>query len=197
GLATSFAITRVPAADPSTRIRINFLGDLFANIREIKQDQPLFMALLASTYFFFLGALINFNIVFYGSDVLHIGESKSAILLSALGIGIGVGSLVAGFVSRNKIEYGLVPLGSIGMTIFAFCLFGRALSFQSIAWLLAGLGFFGGFFIVPVNAMLQHRPAPANKGGVLAAANLLSFVGVFAASAVYYALTSSKQLGPI
>ena len=195
GLATSFAITRVPAANPAARIRINFLGDLFTNIREIKKDQPLFMALLASTYFFFIGALINFNIVFYGSDVLHIGESKSAVLLSSLGIGIGVGSMVAGLVSRNKIEYGLIPMGSIGMAIFGFTLFNPSLRFQSIAWLLAGLGFFGGFFIVPVNAILQHRPADDKRGGVLATANLLSFVGIFGASFVYFALTATAKIG--
>src|SRR3954466_3921228 len=197
GLATSFAITRVPAASPSAPIRINFLGDLFTNIREIKKDQPLFMALLASTYFFFLGALINFNIVFYGSDVLHIGESKSAVLLSSLGIGIGIGSMVAGLVSRNKIEYGLIPLGSIGMAIFGFTLFNPNLQFHSIAWLLSGLGFFGGFFIVPVNAVLQHRPAEDKKGGVLAAANLLSFVGIFGASLIYFLLTSGAKLGSL
>src|SRR3954469_7921967 len=197
GVATSFAITRVPAANPAARIRINFLGDLFTNIREIRKDQPLFMALLASTYFFFLGALINFNIVFYGSDVLHIGESKSAVLLASLGIGIGLGSMVAGLVSRNKIEYGLIPLGSIGMAIFGFTLFNPSLRFASIAWLLAGLGFFGGFFIVPVNAILQHRPADDKKGGVLATANLLSFVGIFGASFVYFALTATAKIGSI
>jgi len=197
GLGTSFGITRVPAANPSARIRVNFVGDLIRIVREMKRDEPLFMALLASTYFFFLGALINFNIVFYGSDVLHIGESKSAVLLSSLGIGIGIGSMVAGLVSRNKIEYGLIPLGSIGMAIFGFTLFNPSLQFHSIAWLLAGLGFFGGFFIVPVNAILQHRPAEDKKGGVLAAANLLSFVGIFGASLIYFLLTSSATLGPI
>jgi acyl-[acyl-carrier-protein]-phospholipid O-acyltransferase/long-chain-fatty-acid--[acyl-carrier-protein] ligase len=197
GLGTSFGITRVPAANPTTRMRLNFLGDLVRIVREMKKDEPLFMALLASTYFFFLGALINFNIVFYGSDVLHIGESKSAVLLSSLGIGIGLGSMVAGLVSRNKIEYGLIPLGSIGMAIFGFTLFNPHLQFHSIAWLLAGLGFFGGFFIVPVNAVLQHRPAEDKKGGVLAAANLLSFVGIFGASLVYFLLTSSAKFGLI
>jgi len=57
-----------------------------------------------------------------------------------------------------------------------------------VLFLILGLGFFGGFFIVPVSALLQHRPSPRNKGGVLAAANLLSFVGIFLASGVYYLL---------
>src|SRR5204863_2378878 len=95
------------------------------------------------------------------------------------------------------LEYGLIPLGSIGMAIFGFTLFNPSLKFQSIASLLAGLGFFGGFFIVPVNAILQHRPADDKKGGVLATANLLSFVGIFGASFVYFLLTSSTKVGPI
>jgi MFS family permease len=56
--------------------------------------------------------------------------------------------------------------------------------------ILALLGFAGGFFIVPVAALLQHRPAAANRGGVLAASNLLSFVGIFLASGVDYLLVS-------
>ena len=58
---------------------------------------------------------------------------------------------------------------------------------------LALLGFFGGFFAVPLNALIQHRPRPEHKGGVIAAANLLSFVGVFAAAGAYYIFSSGLQ----
>src|SRR3954466_8653040 len=83
------------------------------------------------------------------------------------------------------------------MAIFGFTLFNPSLQFHSIAWLLAGLGFFGGFFLVPVNAILQHRPAEDKKGGLLATANLLSFVGIFGASFVYFALTATAKIGSI
>src|SRR6185295_4865137 len=88
--------------------------------------------------------------------------------------------------------YGLIPLGSIGMTVTSALLSMHGLEFVSLLIGLAALGFFGGFFIVPVSALLQRRPHPENKGGVLASANLTSFIGVFAAAAVYVLL---RKLG--
>jgi MFS family permease len=82
------------------------------------------------------------------------------------------------------------------MTAFAFLLGVRGLTFWMFAAGLIAVGFFGGFFIVPIGALLQHRPEKDKKGGVLAAANLLSFVGVFIASGVYYALISLLHLLP-
>jgi MFS family permease len=58
------------------------------------------------------------------------------------------------------------------------------------------LGFFGGFYAVPLNALIQHRPKPEEKGGVIAAANLLSFIGIFLSAAVYYLFSSVEHLQP-
>ncbi|MSU51372.1 MAG: acyl-[ACP]--phospholipid O-acyltransferase [Opitutus sp.] len=82
------------------------------------------------------------------------------------------------------------------MTVFSALLGRRGLSFAEVATHLSLLGFFGGFFIVPVAALLQHRPNKEDRGGVLAAANLLSFVGIFAASGVYYLVTVILHLSP-
>src|SRR5262249_38844902 len=104
---------------------------------------------------------------------LHINSTRSGILQAAIGIGIGLGSFAAGSLSGGKIEYGLVPLGAAGMTAFGFLLSLQNLSFNTILALLALLGFSGGFFIVPINALSQHRPDERDKGGVIASANLL------------------------
>jgi acyl-[acyl-carrier-protein]-phospholipid O-acyltransferase/long-chain-fatty-acid--[acyl-carrier-protein] ligase len=101
-----------------------------------------------------------------------------------------VGSFAAGYLSGGKIEYGLIPLGAIGMTVFGALLYNPGHSLQSAAWHLGLLGFFGGFFAVPLNALIQHRPRREEKGGVIAAANLLSFVGVFLAAGAYYLFAS-------
>ena len=61
--------------------------------------------------------------------------------------------------------------------------------------LLAALGFSGGFFVVPINALIQHRPDEAKKGGVIAFANWLSFVGVMLASAIYSGFTHYLHIG--
>jgi acyl-[acyl-carrier-protein]-phospholipid O-acyltransferase/long-chain-fatty-acid--[acyl-carrier-protein] ligase len=196
GLITALGITRVPAADPAKKFQVNFLGDLWTNGKRIAEDRTLWLAVIGNTYFFFLAALLQFDIVFYGHDVLQVPSSKGSLLQAAIAIGIGLGSLAAGYLSGGKIEYGLIPLGGVGITTFGFLLSAPGLSFTTVLVLLAALGFFGGFFIVPISALLQHRPEEQHRGGVLASANLLSFVGILAASIVYYICKHYLRLGP-
>src|SRR5579863_6007092 len=195
GLATSFGIPRVPPADPAKKFRLNIFGDLLEQLRIVRPDRTLHLAVAGNTYFWFLGALLQFVIVFYGREVLRLDETHGGYLQAALAIGIGVGSLAAGFLSVGKIEYGLIPLGAIGMTAFALAISIHGLSFVQVALLLAALGFSGGFFIVPINALIQHRPAEKDKGSVIAFANFLSFVGVIGASAIYSGFTHYLHVG--
>ncbi|MFY9528027.1 MAG: acyl-[ACP]--phospholipid O-acyltransferase [Candidatus Acidiferrales bacterium] len=178
GLLTSLGITRVPAAKPHSHFRANPLGDLLDQIREIRKDRVLSLAVLGNIYFWFLGSLLLINIILYAKDILCVSDTEASLLLAALSLGIGFGSFVAGYLSGNKIEYGLIPLGSIGITILAALLARHGLTFGAVSAHLATLGFFAGFFAVPINALIQHRPDPASKGGIIAAANLLSFVGI-------------------
>lgn len=195
GLATSFGISRVPAADPAKAFRANFLGDLWSQCQLILKDRVLYLAVAGNTYFFFLAGLLQFAIVFYGRDILHVPPTQSGFLQASIAIGIGIGSLAAGYLSGGKIEYGLIPLGALGITTFGFLLAAPGHTFLSVLLLLAALGFFGGFFIVPISALLQHRPEEQHRGGVLAAANLLSFVGILGASGVFYFFKHFLHLG--
>jgi acyl-[acyl-carrier-protein]-phospholipid O-acyltransferase/long-chain-fatty-acid--[acyl-carrier-protein] ligase len=196
GLFTSFGITLVPAADPQKKYRANFVGELWTQIKIIRRDRPLWLAVVGNTYFFALGALVQLLIVIYAKDVLNIDDpAKSSYLQAAIAIGIGLGSFAAGYLSGGKIETGLIPLGAVGLTICAALLGRTGLSFGAAAACLSALGFFGGFFIVPISAMLQHRPAREQKGGVLAAANLISWIGIFLASGVFYVCASVLKLG--
>jgi acyl-[acyl-carrier-protein]-phospholipid O-acyltransferase/long-chain-fatty-acid--[acyl-carrier-protein] ligase len=196
GLATSFGINKVPPAAPEKKFRINFIGDLWSQIKLMRRDQPLFLAVLGNTYFWFLGSLLFSTVVVYGPDILHVGQTKTGYLNAALAVGIGIGSMVAGLVSGNKIEYGLIPLGSIGMTLTGIALGTMHVGLVGSAILLATLGFWAGFFAVPVNALIQHRPAEENKGGIIAAANLLSFVGIALSSGAYFVFTKFIHLNP-
>ena len=196
GLATSFAISRVPAADPAKAFRWNPLGDLFSNLKTIRADRVLTWAVLGNTYLWGLAALLQFTIVIYGHDVLGVDEAHVSLLQAAVGIGIGVGSFAAGYLSGGKIEYGLIPIGALGMTVFGALLYSPGHTLTSAAWHLALLGFFGGFFAVPLNALIQHRPRREERGGVIAAANLLSFVGVFLAAGAYYFFSSVLHQTP-
>jgi len=186
GLAFSFGISRIPAANPHKVFRANFLGDLWQQIKVMRQDRVLWLACLGNIYFWFIGQLLQQGVIDYGENVLRIGEVRTTYLLAALAIGIGLGSFAAGYLSGGKIEYGLVPLGSVGLTVFAAILWRPTLSFGQILAVIGALGFFGGFFIVPISAILQHRPAKEGKGATLAAANLLSSAGLFLAAGVYW-----------
>src|SRR5260370_33809367 len=116
----SFVFPHVPAADPARRFRANPFADLGSQIRIIARDRVLAWAVVGNPYLWFLAALLQFVIVIYGHDVLRVDETQISYLQAAVGIGIGVGSLTAGYLSRGKIEYRLVPLGAIGMTLFGF-----------------------------------------------------------------------------
>jgi acyl-[acyl-carrier-protein]-phospholipid O-acyltransferase/long-chain-fatty-acid--[acyl-carrier-protein] ligase len=190
GLATSFGISRVPPADPGRAFRWNPLADLGAQIKSIRADRVLGWAVIGNTYLFFLAGLLQLAIVIYGHDVLRIDDTHTSYLQAAVGIGIGLGSAAAGYLSGGKIEYGLIPLGALGMTLFGALLYSPRPTLWTAGTHLALLGFFGGLFAVPLGALIQHRPPPERKGGVIAAANLLSFVGIFLAAGAYYFFSS-------
>ncbi len=196
GLLCSLGISRVPAADPAKRFNALSLIDVWSPMKLIRGDRVLWLAVLGNTYFFFVAALLQFNIFLYGQDVLHLDSTHGGLLQAAVAVGIGIGSFAAGFLSGGKIEYGLIPLGALSMTGFGLCLAIPGLTFDAVVLLLAGLGFAGGFFIVPVSALIQHIPEEEHKGGVLGAANWLSFVGVGVASGAYYAMSHGLHLSP-
>jgi acyl-[acyl-carrier-protein]-phospholipid O-acyltransferase/long-chain-fatty-acid--[acyl-carrier-protein] ligase len=196
GLTFALGINRVPAANPQKKFRANFAGDFFAQLKSIRADRILFLGVMGNTFLWFLGALLQPTILFYGKDILHLDDTHSGYLQAALAIGIGAGSFAAGFLSGQKIEYGLIPLGMTGLTIFAALLARTGLTFDAVALNLGLLGFFGGFYNVPVNAIIQQRPDAGNKGGVIATSALLTWIGVFIASGIYYLLAAKLHLKP-
>jgi acyl-[acyl-carrier-protein]-phospholipid O-acyltransferase / long-chain-fatty-acid--[acyl-carrier-protein] ligase len=195
GTFISMGISRVPVANPTRKFYANFIAEIWRETQEIKKDHVLWLAVLGNTYFWFLAALLQPIIILYGKDVLHLSDTHNGFLQAALAIGIGVGSVAAGYLSGGKIEYGLIPLGALGLTVFSVALATSHLTFTSVLVLLALLGFFGGFFAVPVNALIQHRPEVEHRGAVLATAGVLSFIGIGPiAAGAYYLLTVTLGL---
>jgi len=196
GFFSCLGITKIPAANPRKKFQANFPVEIWRQLRTLRGDRPLWLALAGNTYFNFLGMLLLLNLFFYGSETLQVTETQIGYLNAALALGIGLGSVAAGYLSGGKIEYGLVPLGAFGLSIFSAWLACPAVTLGQSFGLLALLGFAGGFFIVPVAALLQHRPSRENKGQVQATANWLAFVGVFLASGVHWLLAQKLALSP-
>jgi acyl-[acyl-carrier-protein]-phospholipid O-acyltransferase / long-chain-fatty-acid--[acyl-carrier-protein] ligase len=190
GLLTTLGISRIPAANPSKQFQWNAFGDFIAQMKTILADRTLGWAVFGNMYLFFLAAFLQTVIVIYGHDVLRIDDRHTSYLQAAIAIGIGIGSIAAGYLSSGKIEYGLIPLGAVGMTVFGAMLYVPGHTLTVVGIHLALLGFFGGLFAVPVNALIQHRPLPEQKGGVIAAANLISWVGILLSSPAYLLFAS-------
>jgi acyl-[acyl-carrier-protein]-phospholipid O-acyltransferase/long-chain-fatty-acid--[acyl-carrier-protein] ligase len=196
GLFLSRGITPVPAANPACPPRINPVTDLWSRLMAMKQDRDLWRANWGNAGFFFVAALVQMNLMIYAQDVLHLSKSKNAYLNLALALGIGFGSVAAGYASRGRIEYRLVPLGAVGLALCSVPMGVDGVSFPTFVLCLVGLGFAAGLFIVPIAAVLQHRPAPEDKGAVQGAANVLSFIGILAASGVQWLSFQTLNLTP-
>jgi acyl-[acyl-carrier-protein]-phospholipid O-acyltransferase/long-chain-fatty-acid--[acyl-carrier-protein] ligase len=188
GLLTSLGISKVPPADPTRRFDWNVPAEFFHEVRRMRADATLWTAVVANTFFWFLGSLLLLNIVLYATDILHVDDPHSSYLLAALSLGIGIGSFLAGFASGKKIEPGMILPGLGGILLMAALLSRPGISYLAVLVQLALLGVAGGFFVVPVNALIQQRPRPEEKGRAIAVANLLSFVGVALQPLAQYAM---------
>ena len=195
GLCASLRITRVPAASADRPIPINPWSGLGRDLKGFTADAVLFRILLAGIFFFFAGAVVQQNVMNLGEAALHLDELRISILTASVAVGIGTGSLAAGFLSRRKIELGLIPIGLLGMMLTALLLGAPSFGFRGVLLLLFALGFAGGFFEVPVLATVQHRSPKENKGGMIAAFNVATSAGIFLAGGALY-LAGIARLTP-
>jgi acyl-[acyl-carrier-protein]-phospholipid O-acyltransferase/long-chain-fatty-acid--[acyl-carrier-protein] ligase len=194
GVCISLGIEKVPAADPAKKFNPNIFGEILSSLRVMKQDLDLWRANWGNTAFFFIATLVQINLALYAQKVFHLRPTEQAWLQASLSLGIGVGSVLAGRLSRGRIEYGLIPPGALLMGIAGFWLGWPEIGRQQFTAALALLGLGGGLFIVPVVSVLQHRPSAQTKGAVQGAASWLSWVGIAAAAITQTLLSGMAHL---
>ncbi|HET9178907.1 MAG TPA: acyl-[ACP]--phospholipid O-acyltransferase [Terriglobia bacterium] len=194
GLAFATGITRVEAAGAGEKFHWNPAGEFWRDFGEIRRSRALLQTVLAIAYFWFLGAVYLQNVIGYGRDLLHLSDPGISVLMAAVSVGIGLGAFVAGKLSGDHVEVGLVPIGSVGLGVFGAFLYFAHGSFTAA---LAGhflLGFSGGIFIVPLQAFLQARAGEHTKGRVIAASNVLTFTGVILGAGLFELLSGPAHL---
>jgi acyl-[acyl-carrier-protein]-phospholipid O-acyltransferase/long-chain-fatty-acid--[acyl-carrier-protein] ligase len=196
GFATSFRIPRVPAAGTEAPFRLNPLSEVVSGTRHLLRDSPLWLTVLGISYFWFLGALFQMDLLLYGSEVLHVDELRVGLMVTALAVGIGAGSLLAGRLSGDKVELGLVPLGSIMMAACCVMLYSARHSYEASVAVLSLLGLASGLFIVPLNAYLQQRAEDREKGRLIATNNFYNTIGLMLASAALWIFHDRLHVGP-
>ncbi len=194
--AVSLGVTRLPAIAPNEKFRLNAIAEFRKNLGEIRASRELLLTVLGIAYFWFLGTIYLQNVLIYGRDLLHLGDRGVTLLNACVSIGIGLGAFMAGKLSGDRVELGLVPIGSIGLGLFAIdlCFAPHSLIHALVGHFLLGVS--GGCFIVPLEAYLQQRAGEHTKGRVIAAANILTFGSVFVASGWRLVLTNVFHLGP-
>ncbi|HTN72845.1 MAG TPA: acyl-[ACP]--phospholipid O-acyltransferase [Methylomirabilota bacterium] len=188
GTLTSLGITKVRPSGAVKKFVLNPLTEVWQGTKQLYVDQPLWLTVMGISYFWFLGAFLQMVLPLFGKEILQLGETRIGLLWTFAALGIGVGSLAAGRLSGDKVELGLVPIGSIGMGIFSIVLFVSQPSFAWAAASLVCLGFSGGFFAVPLNALLQQRSGPEDKGRLIATNNVFNTIGMLLASAMLWLL---------
>jgi len=216
GYLTSRGVPLSPAPEPGLKVNPNPLTETWRNIGFARQNRPVFLAIMGISWFWLYGALFLAQFPAYAKGVLGGGEGTVTLLLATFTVGIGLGSLLCEKFSSGQVEIGLVPFGSIGLTLF-----GLDIAFASPAMLPTGaplaisavlaqpgivrvllallmLGVFGGFFIVPLYAMMQSRSAPGQRARIIATNNILNALfmvtGALAAGALLGAGLSIPML---
>ncbi len=174
----SLLIEKTPAANPAQPLQWNPWPDLFSNWALIRGSRPLVLSLIASSYFWFIGGVMHLNTLVYVKQVMHLSDQVSGVLLTAIVVGIALGSWLAGKLSQGKVELGLVPLGAIGVSAFTIDLY---FSHGSLTRTLRDafiLGASSGFFVIPLNTLIQLQSPKSDRGRILATSNFLSFIAI-------------------
>ena len=215
GTLTSLLVRRVPIANPRLKFSPEALTIPRDMIDLLKADRPLFLALVVSSVFWLLAGLVPPAVNSLGKLVLEVGDDNTSYLSAMIGVGIAVGCVIGGLVSKGKVDFGLLKVGSIGLmatlAIVAIPAAGDVGALKDAAGRLTRLpgigespqwlgfrgsmptflvmGAFTGMFAVPLQVFMQSRPPDDKKGRMIAVMNQFNWIGILLAVAVYAGLT--------
>ena len=196
------ASRRVPltrAADPGLTVNWNAWTETWRIVGFAREKREVFLSILGISWFWFFGSAMTLQVPAYTLVILNGNEAITTALLVAFAVGVGIGSLLCERMSGHRIELGLVPFGSIGLTLFAIDLYfaqpvTAASSVTTVGEFLARpgswrvlidimmLGAFGGFYSVPLYALIQQRSERKHLSRIIAANNIINALFMVVAS---------------
>ncbi|MFM0717982.1 MFS transporter [Paraburkholderia strydomiana] len=209
GRIVSGFVPATAAPQPELRINWNPFSETWRNLKLARENRTVFLSLLGISWLWFVGATFLSSFFSFAKNVLSANPDVVTVLLGTFSIGIGIGSLLCEKLSKRRIEIGLVPLGSIGMSVFAIDLFfashalppvghllsvgeflGRLAHWRVLADLFL-LAMFGGFYSVPLYALIQSRSLPSHRARIIAANNILNSLFMIVSALMAMGLTSA------
>ncbi len=208
GYLASRKIPATRAVDPELKLNWNVFSETWKIIGFARRDKSVFLSILGISWFWFFGSSMTLQVPAYTLDVLNGSKEIATLLLVSFAVGVGSGSLLCERMSGHRVELGLVPFGSIGLSIFAIDLYfaqpvAHTIAVDSVGAFLdrpgswrvlfdmAMLGVFGGFYSVPLYAMVQERADRKVMSRVIAANNILNALFMVTAAGLAIALLRS------
>ena len=205
GRAVSQFVPSTPATAPNLKINWNPVTETWTNLKLAHDNIVVFRSLLGISWMWFFGVVFLAQFPSFAKDVLHGDEHVASLLLVVFSVGIGAGSLLTETLSRRHVEIGLVPLGAIGMTVFAADLYFAsrglaAVPAQTVSAFLAKhahwrvladllmLSLSAGLYSVPMYALIQLRAPASHRARIIAANNILNAIFMIASSVIVGAL---------
>ncbi|MBJ2206942.1 MFS transporter [Pseudomonas carnis] len=213
GYLASRSIPRAAASTPQLRLDWNIFTQSWSTLRMgLGQTPAVSRSIVGNSWFWFVGAIYLTQIPAYAKEWLYGDETVVTLILTVFSVGIALGSMLCEKLSGRKVEIGLVPFGSFGLTVFGLLLWWHSggfpqnvqandwlavLSYGQAWWVLfdiLGLGVFGGFYIVPLYALIQSRTAENERARVIAANNILNALFMVVSAIVSILLLSVAKL---
>ncbi len=209
GRAASGFVPPSTPSQPDLRINWNPISETWRNLKLARENRTVFLSLLGISWLWFVGATFLSSFFRFAKEVLSANPDVVTVLLATFSIGIGTGSLLCERLSKKRIEIGLVPLGSIGISVFAIDLFFASHALPAVSHLLTVaefmaepahwrvladlflLAMFGGFYSVPLYALIQSRSQPSHRARIIAANNILNSLFMIVSALMAVALTSA------
>jgi len=208
GYLASRQVPATRAVDPELVINWNAWTETWRIVGFAREKRSVFLSILGISWFWFFGSAMTIQLPAYTLDILNGNEAVTTGLLVAFAVGVGVGSLLCERMSGHRIELGLVPFGSIGLSVFAIDLYFAQPTMHVAAvdsigdfivrpgsWRilmdLTLLGAFGGFYSVPLYALIQHRTDRQHLSRVIAANNIINALFMVAAAALAFGVLAS------
>lgn len=207
GWLVALRIPASPSSDPGLKLNWNPVTETWRNLQLAAEYPSVFRSLLGISWMWFFGAVFLSQFPSFAKEVLGGNTEVASLLLVVFSVGIAVGSLLCETFSHRQVEIGLVPIGAVGMSVFAFDLYlaSRGLTHQSgvlmtvaefVArhehWrVMADLGllaFSAGLYSVPMYALIQLRAKPSHRARIIAANNILNALFMIVSSLMAGAL---------
>ena len=194
GTATSLLLRRTPAARPGLRFSADAVAISVETRQLLRREPTLRTVLLIVTLFWFVGGVILPTVNSFGRRQIGLEDDQTSLLAACMGIGIATGCALAGALSKHRVRFVFVRVGAFGLTaslalvgVLPYC----ALTQSGLEWAARGglisVGIFGGFYAVPLQVYLQAKPPEAQKGRMIGAMNLLTWIGILLSAGFYFA----------